>query len=122
MVMSCDTFRRSSDVEAFSSSAGALGRIGAGDAKVGAAAEMNPADILDGERDDVLDVALHDPFEPVAHADDVDAFETRADRRGADDAVDTRCRAASDEDCEVVVFHLALRDCYVRSPGRDGGL
>ena len=63
-------------------------RVGARDADVRAAAEVDAADGLDGQRRDVVDVALHDPLEAVADADDVDAFELGADRRRADDAVD----------------------------------
>ena len=48
----------------------------------------------------VLDVALHDPLEAVADADDLDAFEPAADGRGADDAVDAGGGAAADENCE----------------------
>ena len=40
------------------------------------------------ERHDAVDVALHDPLEAVADADDLDAFEPAADRRRADHAVD----------------------------------
>ena len=79
-------------------------RVGARDAEVRAAAEMDPADRLDGERHHVIDVAAHDPFEPVAQADHLDALETRANRRGADDAVDPWGGAAADENCEVVVM------------------
>ena len=57
----------------------------------------------------MIDVALHDPFEAVAQADDLEAFELGADRRGADDAVDARCRAAADENGEFpVVLHDSM--------------
>jgi hypothetical protein len=72
-------------------------RIGARDADVGTTAKVNPADVLDLERLHVIDVALHDPLEAVTDADDLDAFEAAADRRGADHAVDTRRRPAADE-------------------------
>ena len=81
----------------------ALRRIRARDADVRAAAEMNAADAFDRERDDVIDVPLHDPFEPVAQSDDVDALQPGADRRRGDDAVETRGGAAPAENCELVV-------------------
>ena len=64
-----------------------LGRIGAGDAELRSAAEVNAADRVDGQRHDVVGVALHDPLEAVADAEDVDAFEAGADGGGADDAL-----------------------------------
>ena len=86
-----------------------LGGVGARDADVRAAAEVDAADAFDRERDDVLDVALHDPLEAVADADDLDAFEPRADRRRADHAVDARGRPAADENRHVgVVFHAGM--------------
>ena len=51
------------------------GRVGARDADVRAAAEVDAADGVDRERRDVLDVALHDPLEAVADAEHLDAFE-----------------------------------------------
>ena len=80
------------------------GGIGARDAEVRAAAEVNAADGLDRQRDDVIDVALHDPLEPVADADDVDALEPGADRRRADDAVDAGRRSAADENGQRMVM------------------
>ena len=56
--------------------------------------------IVSGHR--VVGVALHDPLEPVADANDVQPCETRANRGGADDAVDTGSGTAADEDCELV--------------------
>ena len=82
------------------------GGIGAGDAEVRAAAEMDPADGVDGERRDVIDVPLHQPFEAVADADDVEPLEPGADGGGGDDAVDAGRRPAADEDGEaVMMFH-----------------
>ena len=54
-----------------------LRRVGARDAEVRAAAEVDAADRVDGERHDVIDVALHDPLEAVANAEHLDAFEAR---------------------------------------------
>jgi hypothetical protein len=70
------------------------------------AAKVNTADGFDGQRCDVIDVPLHEPFEPVADADDVEPFETGADRGRSDDTVDTGGRAAADEDCKtLMMFH-----------------
>ena len=76
--------------------------IGTRDAEVRTAAEVNAADGIDRERDDVIDVALHDPRKPVADADDVDALEPGADGRCADDRIDAGGRAASDQDGESI--------------------
>ncbi len=54
--------------------------------------------------DDVLDVALHQPFEAVANPDHVDPFELGSDRRRADDAVDAGGRPAADENPDVLVM------------------
>src|SRR4051812_41770789 len=68
---------------------------------------MNPADVLDRERPDVLDVPLHQPFEPVAHAEDVDSIEPCADRCCSDDAIDAWRGTAADKDCEsLMTFHV----------------
>ena len=108
MVMSCETFSRSSEVTVFSRRLGIRRRIRARDAEVRAAAEMDPADGVDGQRHDVVDVALHDPLEAVADADDVDALEPGADGRRADDAVDAGGRAAADQNGEIV---MVLHGC-----------
>src|SRR5437764_472092 len=47
---------------------------------------------------DVVDVALHDPLEPVAHAEHVDGLEPCPDSGRPDDAVDARRRPATDQD------------------------
>ncbi len=53
----------------------------------------------------MIDVALHDPREAVANADDLDAFEASADRGRADDRVDAGGRATTDEDGKLVMRH-----------------
>src|SRR5439155_24457753 len=63
--------------------------VGARDADVGAAAKVDPAHLADVERGHVLDVALHDPLEPVAHPEHVDGLEPCPDGGGTDDAVDS---------------------------------
>ena len=74
------------------------GRIGARDADVRAAAEVDAADVVDAERRHVVDVAPHDPLEAVADAEHVDPLEDRADGGRADHAVDAGRRAAADQD------------------------
>ena len=77
MVMRSVTPRRSSEITVFSSSCGSL---------VGFAREMPMCEPprkwmremrVDGERADVVDVALHEPLEAVLDAEDVHAFEQR---------------------------------------------
>jgi hypothetical protein len=82
------------------------GRVGPQDAKVRAATKMNPAHRVDGERDDMIDVAAHQPVEAVTDADDVEALDAGPDGGGADDAVNSRSGTAADEDDEPpVTFH-----------------
>ena len=70
------------------------------------------ASIVSGH--DVIDVALHDPLEAVADAEDLDAFERGADGRRADDAVDAGGGAAADQDGEIVmVVHDVVPECLV---------
>src|SRR5204863_2696061 len=84
------------------------GWIGARDTQVRAAAKMNPADVLDGERRDVIEVPLHQPLESVANTQHVDPGELRPDGRCRDDAVDSRRGTAADEDCEsLMMFHVS---------------
>src|SRR5262249_34247707 len=87
---------------------GIRGRVGARDADVRAAAEVDAADAVNGERRDVFDVPAHQPLETVADADDVHAFEGGADGGGADDAVDAGGGPAAYQDCEfLVTFHAS---------------
>src|SRR5262245_40135666 len=64
---------------------------------------MNAADPLDGQRNGMVDVALHDPFETVAQADDFDARHARADRGRGDNAVESGSGSAPAENCELVM-------------------
>ena len=106
IVMSCVTFSRSSEMTDVLEVLRIGGRVGARDADVRAAAEVDAADRLDRERHDVVDVALHDPLEAVAQAEDLEALELGADGGGADDAVDAGGGAAADENGELsVMFH-----------------
>src|SRR2546422_107567 len=68
------------------------------DADVETAAKVDAAHLADVERGHVLDVALHDPLEPVAHPENVDGLEPRPDGGRPDDAVDSRRRPAADQD------------------------
>ncbi len=63
---------------------------------------MDTAARFDRQRHDVIDVALHQPREAVADADDVDALEPRANRGGGDDAVDAGSGTAADENRKLV--------------------
>src|SRR5438552_12919831 len=64
---------------------------------------MLAADAVDRQRRDMIDVAMHHPFEPVADADDVHAVELRADGRRADHAVDAGRRPSADQDREMLL-------------------
>jgi hypothetical protein len=75
IVMSCETFRRSSEMTVFSRCCGFL---------VGFAREMPMCEpprkwmrltVVDRQRRHVVDVALHDPLEAVADAEHLDALE-----------------------------------------------
>ena len=82
-------------------------RIRARDPDVGTAAKVDAADGVDGEGCDVFDVTPHQPFEAVAYADHLHAFEHGADGRGADHAVDARCRSAADKNRKLFVMYHA---------------
>src|SRR5262249_47316684 len=86
-----------------------------------AAAEMDPADVVDRQRRDVLDVAVHEPFESVADADDFHAFKGGADRRGPDHAVDSGGGSAADENGQFLVMLHANLGANVRPYIIDGG-
>ena len=112
IVMSCETLSRSSEMTVFSRCSGFLRRVRARDADVRAAAEVDAAHLVDGQRAHVVDVALHDPLEAVADAEDLDALEHAADGRGADDAVDAGGGAAADENGQSLLMahgqHLGI--------------
>ena len=81
-------------------------RVGARDPDVRSAAKVNAAHRLDRQRDDVIDVASHDPLEPVANAEHVDPFEPGPNGRRPDHAVDAGRRSAADENGQRMgVFH-----------------
>src|SRR5439155_20886826 len=64
---------------------------------------MDAADGVDGQGNHMVDIPLHDPFKAVAQPDDVDLFESGADGRRADYAVNAGGRPAADEDREIVM-------------------
>src|SRR5262249_37852360 len=100
------------------------GGVRARDPDLRAAAEVDAADVVDGQRGDMVDVALHDPLEAVADAEDGDSLERAADGRGPDDAVDSRCGPAPYEDGErAVLAHVAPSRPKggVSGPGGEGG-
>jgi hypothetical protein len=66
----------------------ALGRVGARGAEIGAAAEVDAADVFQVERPDVLGAAVHEPVEAVANPQHLHSLKERPDGRGADHAVD----------------------------------
>ena len=63
--------------------------VGTRRAEVGAAAEVNPTDILDRQALHLAGLAIHDPFEAILNADHVTAAENTPDRGGSDDTIDT---------------------------------
>ena len=104
IVMSCVTLSRSSEITAFSRVCGLV---------VGFAREMPicepprkwirlTASVV--EADDVVDIALHDPFEAIAQPDDLEPLELGPDGRGADDGVDAGRRSAADQNGEFPVM------------------
>ena len=74
-----------------------FGGIVPGDADIGAAAEVDPADIIDRQPLGMIDIAAHDPFEAVFNAHHFHAFQDGPDGGGADNAVDARGRAAANQ-------------------------
>src|SRR6185437_7211415 len=75
-----------------------FGGVGARDPDVGPTAKVDPAHLADVERGDVVDVAVHDPLEPVAHAEHIDRLQPGPDRGRPDHTIDPRRRAAADQD------------------------
>ena len=93
-------------------------RVGARDADVRAATEVDAGDRINGQRAGVIDVALHEPLEAILDAEHVDALEQCADGGGGDDAVDAGRRPSAHEDREfLAVRHEALRMLGLRRGG-----
>src|SRR5439155_2717500 len=68
------------------------------DTKIGAAGKVNATDGLDRQWDHAACLALHQPFEAVTDAHDADVADDGPNGRGADDAIDARCRPAPAQD------------------------
>ncbi len=97
---------------------GVLGRVGARDADVRAAAEVDPAHLVDRERPHVVDVALHDPLEAVADPEHLDALEQAADGGRADHAVDAGSGPAPDQDRQSLLMAHGLTSRDAPGAGR----
>ena len=87
---------------------GVARRVRSGNADMRSTPEMNAADLIDFQRDDVFDVSLHDPLEPVADPDHLDVLDAATDRCRADHAVDSRRRAAPDQNRQPLAHILIL--------------
>ena len=85
--------------------------IGARGAQDRAAAEVDAADVFDGQLVAMVRVALSEPFVAVADADDLKALVDAFDRCGADYAVDAGGRAAADQNRHFAFF---LRSCHIK--------
>ena len=107
IVMACETLSLSSNCPVLSRRCRAL--RGSRTRCAEAAAEVNAGDALDGERGDVIDVALHDPFESVAQTDDVDPLDTGSDCRRCDDAVETGRGAAPQRIASLLCVSISCR-------------
>jgi len=83
-------------------------RVGAGRLQDGAPVEMDSRNVGGSQLHRVRGVALHQPLEPLVHADHAMAALLCADRRRPDHPVDARRRPAADEDseCRHAVPHL----------------
>ena len=100
MVTRASMFEIAKDFEDVLHVLGRFGGIGAGGAEHGAAAQGLVLDVVDGQPADEFAIALDEPFEAVADAEDLDVIVDGFDGHGTDDAVDPRGRAASDEKCQ----------------------
>src|SRR5207249_3994450 len=80
--------------------------IGSGGPQYGSAAKVDAFDALDSESYCMLGVALGEPPVSVTHAEDFEALVYAFNGRGADDAIDSRCGSAPNQDCQ-----FAFRNC-----------
>ena len=74
-----------------------LGGVRARGAENRAAAQMDVLHIADGQRPVVLHIALRQPFETILKADDFVALIDAFNGGCGDDAVEARCRAATNQ-------------------------
>src|SRR6266513_1395249 len=93
-----------------------LGGVGARDPDVGPAAKMDPAHLADVERGHVVDVALHDPLEPVAHPEHVDRLQPCSDDGRTNNTVDARRWPAPHQDGERFPLGHRLATGLLRTP------
>jgi len=88
---------------------GVGGGIGARYADEGPAPEMNAAYRIDGERNDVADIAFTYPGKAVLDTNHIHPIELAADGSGADDAIDTRRRTPAHENANLLLrSHIVL--------------
>ena len=80
-------------------------RIRPRDSDMRTATEVNPTNFLDGERDHVVDIAAHDPFEAIPNPDDLDVLQLSAYRRRTNHAIDAGGRATGDKNRKPFVMH-----------------
>src|SRR5262249_52473368 len=76
---------------------------------VGAASEVDAADGVNRQWSDMLDVTLHQPVKPIAHANDVHAFQCGTNCGSADHGIYTWGRSAPNQDCKFfMMFHISM--------------
>ncbi len=111
------------DAEAFESAdggleqSGILGGVGARGAELRAAPKVDATHLVDGQRAHVIEVAAHQPLEPVLDAEHLDARESGADGGRPDDAVDAGRRAAANEDRKLGRVGHSARELQVPCRG-----
>jgi hypothetical protein len=69
---------------------------------------MDVPHVADGQRLDLRGVALRDMFEAVAEADDLKALIDAFNRGRRDDAVESGCRPAADQNSESAFAHVKI--------------
>src|SRR5262245_59430883 len=85
------------------------GRIRPRNPDVGASTKVNAADGVDRERNNMVEIPLHQPFESVPHADHVYAFECGANGCSTDHRVDTGGGSSPNQDRQLLMmFHLFI--------------
>ena len=94
---------------------GIAGGVAPRDADVRPASEMDPADALDGQAYDMVDVPLHEPLKAVRTPTTSTPSSSDRDGRRADDAVDARGGTARDQNGQLLAL---AHDRYL--PGSRG--
>ena len=80
-------------------------RIRPRDSDVRTATKVNPTDFLDGERDHVVDISAHDPFEAIPNPDNLDVLQLSAYRRRTNHAIYAWGRATGDKNRKPLMTH-----------------